>query len=115
MSTSINSVNLADLITIPEAAKRTPLTEGQLRGWIDRGYIPVGRFGRRIFVTAEDLKRLLGRQYREPTPASAVFFFKQKTAYEIGLGIPAEPLFRSQIRRQPYQQRKHQHQHAPKH
>src|SRR5437762_9302246 len=26
------------------------------------------------------------------------FFFKQKTAYEIGLGIPAEPLFRSDIR-----------------
>src|SRR5438270_6879096 len=26
------------------------------------------------------------------------FFFKQKTAYEIGLGIPAEPLFRSLIR-----------------
>src|SRR5438309_7918896 len=24
-----------------------------------------------------------------------VFFFKQKTAYEIGLGIPAKPLFRS--------------------
>src|SRR5690554_7773379 len=24
-----------------------------------------------------------------------LFFFKQKTAYEIGLGIPAEPLFRS--------------------
>src|SRR5207244_4685895 len=24
-----------------------------------------------------------------------VFFFKQKTAYEFGLGIPAEPLFRS--------------------
>src|SRR5260221_10911199 len=24
-----------------------------------------------------------------------VIFFKQKTAYEIGLGIPAEPLFRS--------------------
>src|SRR5207245_2474124 len=24
-----------------------------------------------------------------------VFYFKQKTAYEIGLGIPAEPLFRS--------------------
>src|SRR5438270_732969 len=27
--------------------------------------------------------------------AGAMFFFKQKTAYEIGLGIPAEPLFRS--------------------
>src|SRR5439155_6703905 len=26
------------------------------------------------------------------------FFFKQKTAYEIGLGIPAEPLFRSNRR-----------------
>src|SRR5690348_1891044 len=27
-----------------------------------------------------------------------VFFFKQKTAYEVGLGIPAEPLFRSLLR-----------------
>src|SRR5262249_58911664 len=26
------------------------------------------------------------------------FFFKQKTAYDIGLGIPAEPLFRSMRR-----------------
>src|SRR5437868_12071919 len=26
---------------------------------------------------------------------SCCFFFKQKTAYEIGLGIPAVPLFRS--------------------
>src|SRR5207253_4052955 len=25
----------------------------------------------------------------------ALFFFKQQTAYDIGLGIPAEPLFRS--------------------
>src|SRR5437867_9225684 len=29
------------------------------------------------------------------TQRSFIFFFKQKTAYEIGLGIPAEPLFRS--------------------
>src|SRR5438093_2029429 len=29
------------------------------------------------------------------TASSSFFFFKQKTAYEIGLGIPAEPLFRS--------------------
>src|SRR5437868_12020218 len=28
---------------------------------------------------------------------SGLFFFKQKTAYEIGLGIPAEPLFRSKL------------------
>src|SRR5205085_7356187 len=30
-------------------------------------------------------------------PEDVVFFFKQKTAYDIGLGIPAEPLFRSLI------------------
>src|SRR5207237_2391597 len=29
------------------------------------------------------------------TRVYSFFFFKQKTAYEIGLGIPAEPLFRS--------------------
>src|SRR5256886_9556488 len=29
------------------------------------------------------------------TSSMYLFFFKQKTAYEIGLGIPAEPLFRS--------------------
>ncbi|GAG69565.1 unnamed protein product, partial [marine sediment metagenome] len=28
--------------------------------------------------------------------------FKQKTAYEIGLGIPAEPLFRSNTNIKPY-------------
>src|SRR5947208_8455827 len=28
-------------------------------------------------------------------PSCAFFLFRQKTAYEIGLGIPAEPLFRS--------------------
>src|SRR5207249_5245044 len=30
-----------------------------------------------------------------PRECVLFFFFKQKTAYEIGLGIPAEPLFRS--------------------
>src|SRR5438309_11191256 len=32
---------------------------------------------------------------RPDTNLVSFFFFKQKTAYEIGLGIPAEPLFRS--------------------
>src|SRR5437588_8732756 len=32
---------------------------------------------------------------RYSSGSSRFFFFKQKTAYEIGLGIPAEPLFRS--------------------
>src|SRR5207247_3096501 len=35
------------------------------------------------------------KSVRHSSP-SLFFFFKQKTAYEIGLGIPAEPLFRSQ-------------------
>ena len=30
-------------------------------------------------------------------PLVLFFFFKQKTAYDIGLGIPAEPLFRSLV------------------
>src|SRR5689334_11646941 len=32
-----------------------------------------------------------------PRPRGRVFFFRQKTAYELGLGIPAEPLFRSSV------------------
>src|SRR5205814_3727016 len=33
--------------------------------------------------------------YSSSARSACLFFFKQKTAYEIGLGIPAEPLFRS--------------------
>src|SRR5262249_57134815 len=33
--------------------------------------------------------------FSKPIRPGSTFFFKQKTAYEIGLGIPAEPLFRS--------------------
>src|SRR5690606_39342107 len=36
-----------------------------------------------------------GREERTSGIPAEVFFFKQKTAYELGLGIPAEPLFRS--------------------
>src|SRR5437867_3577810 len=35
------------------------------------------------------------RSHIASAASSVFFFFKQKTAYEIGLGIPAEPLFRS--------------------
>src|SRR5437016_9495696 len=37
------------------------------------------------------------RSMRSRRSSTSVFFFKQKTAYEIGLGIPAEPLFRSPV------------------
>src|SRR5437660_1995298 len=36
-----------------------------------------------------------GNAVSHPDIPYLLFFFKQKTAYEIGLGIPAEPLFRS--------------------
>src|SRR5437867_7764294 len=36
------------------------------------------------------------RRRKETSRFKCFFFFKQKTAYEIGLGIPAEPLFRSE-------------------
>src|SRR5207253_3940401 len=41
--------------------------------------------------------QLITHQHPDPclSQPSYLFFFKQKTAYEIGLGIPAEPLFRS--------------------
>src|SRR5205823_10954948 len=38
---------------------------------------------------------------RRRTTSKQFFFFKQKTAYDIGLGIPAEPLFRSFIQEPP--------------
>src|SRR5258708_9506042 len=39
----------------------------------------------------------LGMRAEQTDTRRLCFFFKQKTAYEIGLGIPAEPLFRSLI------------------
>src|SRR5205807_3075316 len=42
------------------------------------------------------------RPSRSDSSLGSIFFFKQKTAYEIGLGIPAEPLFRSQTQNQRY-------------
>src|SRR5262249_59157210 len=37
----------------------------------------------------------VGGRAREGEVRGRVVFFKQETAYDIGLGIPAEPLFRS--------------------
>src|SRR5438874_8273831 len=48
---------------------------------------------RRVFVLWQwcAVKEIKGKS------SGHFFFFKQKTAYEIGLGIPAEPLFRSKL------------------
>src|SRR5207253_10042195 len=48
-----------------------------------------------LYLGASDLLPQVHERPRFALIASTLFFFKQKTAYEIGLGIPAEPLFRS--------------------
>src|SRR5438874_2120228 len=45
--------------------------------------------------SSRHLTRRISIKRKWINPKVFVFFFKQKTAYEIGLGIPAEPLFRS--------------------
>src|SRR5205823_14814314 len=52
----------------------------------------IGDFLRRI-----ERKMAVLAEHRTQSPI-CLFFFKQKTAYELGLGIPAEPLFRSLAR-----------------
>src|SRR5437667_1582889 len=54
--------------------------------------------GRRV-VSRRDagVCRSLSDHLEAQQPSVVFFFFKQKTAYEIGLGIPAEPLFRSKL------------------
>src|SRR5438876_1830848 len=49
-----------------------------------------------VIYLSGDFQQLVSPDGNTTIPVSGlVFFFKQKTAYEIGLGIPAEPLFRS--------------------
>src|SRR5207247_7165502 len=62
-----------------------------------RGRGGAGRCGLRGHAGAAAGRRPAGDRgrLRPGAAAGCVFFFKQKTAYEIGLGIPAEPLFRS--------------------
>src|SRR5207244_8405543 len=57
-----------------------------------------GRITAATYRTAASVITCVGCRSRTRCCASCLlFFFKQKTAYEIGLGIPAEPLFRSRI------------------
>src|SRR5436190_6584580 len=54
----------------------------------------------RVHRTNNETSREMERYARHrpvQTIIMSFFFFKQKTAYEIGLGIPAEPLFRSKL------------------
>src|SRR5262249_57953728 len=46
-------------------------------------------------ATSRSLLSATKSPFLHDSGSAIFFFFKQKTAYEIGLGIPAEPLFRS--------------------
>src|SRR5436309_6356088 len=50
---------------------------------------------RPIFTNATESLTRSSRRLASSADSTSIFFFKQKTAYEVGLGIPAEPLFRS--------------------
>src|SRR5262249_57220336 len=51
--------------------------------------------GRGVHAHRVDPEGVRNEERRRDRPHRGLFFFKQKTAYELGLGIPAEPLFRS--------------------
>src|SRR5262249_57952655 len=70
---------------------------GRARHGLDRPPRLCGsaRVGSRRLGTRGAGRRRVCAGSPQGSPRRAVFFFKQKTAYEIGLGIPAEPLFRS--------------------
>src|SRR5262245_21173276 len=61
-------------------------------GELERAMLP--RYGRQRGSETHSRRNHAARRPGRDLPAG-VFFFKQKTAYELGLGIPAEPLFRS--------------------
>src|SRR5262249_56598200 len=60
------------------------------------GAYPLEHFTGRLEVAWHRSGELMNRRAVSKFPRISFFFFKQKTAYDIGLGIPAEPLFRSQ-------------------
>src|SRR5438132_2344374 len=87
-----------------ELRKQKGISRVKLKPGDTIGILGGGQLGRMLAMAAARLG--LKCQVFSPDPDSpafdvvlnatcAVFFFKQKTAYEIGLGIPAEPLFRS--------------------
>src|SRR5437773_5166612 len=63
-----------------------PHAAAAMSAWLEESTRPYSSSG---------LKAVALRLWRESGYCLVFFFFKQKTAYEIGLGIPAEPLFRS--------------------
>lgn len=58
------TVDVNDLLSVAEAAKRSPYSEPALRNRITRGEIPHYRIARNIYIRETDLRAVLGDQYR---------------------------------------------------
>jgi len=62
------TVDLSELLTVAQAARRTPFSEPAIRNRIARGEIPCVRLGGNIYVAESALEAALGELYQ---PASA--------------------------------------------
>ena len=61
------TVDLSELLTVAQAAKRTPLSEPAIRSRIDRGEIACVRIGGHLFLDQNELRTTLGKLFQ---PAS---------------------------------------------
>ena len=61
------TVNVSELLTIAEAAKRTPVSQPAIRSRIDRGEIACVRIGGHVFLSEDELRSKLGKLFQ---PAS---------------------------------------------
>ena len=61
------TVDPPELLTVAEAAKRTPLSEPAIRSKIDRGEIACIRIGGHVFVDQNELRTKLGKLFQLTT------------------------------------------------
>ena len=65
------SVNLNELLTIAQAAKRLPYSEPTLRNMIAGGRVQAVRIGGHVFVAESELQAKLGDRYQPVASAVA--------------------------------------------
>ena len=58
------TVEPSELLTVAEAAKRTPLSEPAIRSRIDRGEIACVRIGGHVFLDQKELRTKLGSLFQ---------------------------------------------------
>ena len=68
-----------EFLTVAEIAELLKLNQQTVRNWIDQGYLPALRVGRRVRVRRADLDRLLSKssvrpQHREDLSAAQAFW-----------------------------------------